>query len=153
MGQSVCTVDQGKIFQGTAAASGGTFVCDYAVPTDTVARLTAVVMLSAASASHMSASASLRAEYVIGNYNGTLAVPSVTLASSANPLNSNTAGEAAAFVQATDSAFDNAGGGTHPTAAWTISGTLARLTVTNQSVTGIVANVTVVISAVIVGST
>lgn len=153
MGQSVVTYDMGKIYQGTAAAGGGTFVVDTPIPTDQGARLTATVFLSAASASHLNAFASLRAEYVVENQNGTLSAPAVVLTGSANPLNSNTAGEAAAFVQTTDSAFDNAGGGTHPTAVWTISGTNARMTVTNQSATSIVANVTVVISAIFVGST
>lgn len=153
MGQSLPIIDLGKTYQGTAAASGGTMTADYAIPTDTVARLRAVVILSSASASHLSAGASLCAEYVVQNKNGTLSVPGVVLAGSADPLNSSTAGEAAAFVQATDSGFDNAGGGLHPTAAWTISGTNARLTVTNQSVTSVVANVTVIISAIIVGST
>ncbi len=153
MAQSKPTIDYGKVYQGTAAASGGTFTADYAIPANQGARLRAQVFLSAASAGSLNAFASLTAEYVVSNIAGTVAVPGIILASSADPLNSNTAGEAAAFVQATDSAFDNAGGGLHPTAVWSVSGTNARLTVTNQSVTSIVANVTVVISAILVGST
>jgi hypothetical protein len=153
MAQSKVTIDYGKVYQGTAAASGGTFTADYAIPTDTGARLVAVVLLSAANAAHMNAFGSLRAEYVVENQNGTLSAPAAVPApGSTNPLNSSTAGEATAHVQATDAAFSNSGGGLYPTAVWTISGTNARLTVTNQSVTSIVANVSVVISAIIAGS-
>jgi hypothetical protein len=143
-----------KLFTGTAAASGGTFVADFDLASfvDKGVRIEAFVFGSAATSSHLHDFASLRAECVAANKNGTVAF-STTSSGSANPLNSNTAGEAAAHVECSDAGFNNAGGGTFMTAVWTISTTKARLTVTNNSVTSITANITVEMIVRIVGST
>lgn len=151
MAQSAFTFKR-KLYIGAAAAGGGTFIADFPIPIDKGARLEAFVFLSQATSSHLNNFASLRAEYVVENKNGTLSAPAVVTGST-NPLNSNTAGEQAAHVEASDAGFNNPGGGTFPTAVWTISATNARLTVTNNSSTSIAANVTVEIVARIVGST
>lgn len=155
MTQSKATIDYGTVYQGTAAAAGGTFVADYAIPIETGARLVAIVILSdGGGTGRLVNFASLRAEYVVENNHGTLNAPAaIPTPASTNPLNSSTAGEAAAHVQASDAAFNNSGGGFYPSAVWSISGTNARLTVTNRSATAVVADVTVVISAIIAGST
>ncbi len=149
MAQSTATIDYGKVFQGTATANG-TFTADYPIPTDKGARLVAVAIISAASGGHMNAFGSLRAEYVVENQNGVLSAP--TAVSSTNPLNSTVAGEATAHVQASDATFSG-GAGSPIGLAWSISGTNARATFQNNSGTGVTANVTIVIDAIIVGST
>jgi hypothetical protein len=53
---------------------------------------------------------------------------------------------------AADSAFVNSGGGQYPACAWSISGTNARVTITNPSVTSVAADVTVWIQAFNFGS-
>jgi len=143
-----------KLYTGTAAASGGTFIADFDMASfnDKGARLEAFVFLSSATSSHMNNFASLRAEYVVENKNGTVTA-TTAVTGSTNPLNSTTAGEQAAHVETSEAGFNNAGGDTFATAVWTISTTKARLTVTNNSTTSITANVTVEIVARIVGST
>lgn len=133
------------------AASGGTMTCDYATTTDRAYRLTALVGMSNFSASHLNATASIFCEYVVENKNGTLSAPAA-ITSSLNPAAENSTTYIAAHVQASDAAFNNAGGGTFPSCRWTISGTNARVTVTNQSVTSVTADVTVLIQAFVFGS-
>lgn len=157
MGQSVVTIDR-VVSQGTAAPGGGTLTVDYAIPTDQCARLVAVAILTHANASHLTAAASLRAEYVVENQNGTLSAPSATTnpVTSVNPLDSTVTGEAAAHVQATDLGFTNTvSSNLAPAINWSISGTNARLTITNNSngASSIAANVSVIIDAILVGST
>jgi hypothetical protein len=155
MAQSIPTIDlAGKRYQGTAAPSGGTFTADYPIPTDQGARLVAVALFSSASGGHLLNFGTLRAEYAVANKNGTLSAPTaITTPGSTNPLNSSTTGEAAAHVQASDTAFSNVGGGIFPLLQWSISATNARCTFTNNSSTSITANVTIVIQAILVGST
>jgi hypothetical protein len=148
MAQSTAIIDQGKVYQGTAASAGGTFTADYAIPTDKAATLRAVCMASHATASHMDGAASLVAEYVLQNKNGTVTAPTA-IASSNNPANATTATFVASAAQASDAGVWS--GGT-PTLAWSISGTNGRVTFTNTGASATV-NVTVIISAIIVGST
>jgi len=146
VGQSVATIDQGKVYQGTAGASGGTFTADYAVPTDQVARLRAECIVSIASGGHLASCASLVAEYVVENKNGTVSAPSA-IASSNNPANDTTTTFVASAAQASDYIATGA-----VTLTWSISGTNARCTFTNVGNPSAV-NVTVVIKAILVGST
>ncbi len=157
MAQSKSTIDYGKVYQGTAAASGGICTFDYPIPTDQGARLEARVLMSAASGGHMNAFGSLWAEYVVENQNGTLSTPAAAQCSF-NPINSNTVVATSlgggAKVQAMDGAFKaDPAVGPFSSATWSINGTNARLTVTNQSNTSVTANLTVIINAFIAGST
>jgi hypothetical protein len=143
-------VDQ-KVCTGAAAAAGGTMTCDYATTTDRATRLIANVGLSNFSAAHLANAGFITCEYVVENKNGTVTAPAV-FGSTVNPANENTATFVAAHAQATDSAFSNPGGGTFPQCRWTISGTNARVTVTNNSITSVTADVTVWIQAFNFGS-
>lgn len=143
-------VDQ-KVCKGTAAAAGGTMTCDYATTIDRATRLVASVGLSNFSAAHLANAGFITCEYVVENKNGTVTAPAV-FGSTVNPANENTATFVAAHAQATDSAFSNPGGGTFPQCRWTISGTNARVTVTNNSITSVTADVTVWIQAFNFGS-
>lgn len=147
MAQSTVTIDT-QVYQGTAAGSGGTFTADYAIPTDKCAKMRATVIASHAAASHLDGAGSCTAEYVLQNKNGTVTAPTAATGS-ANPCNSTTT----TFVASTAQAFDAGiwSGGT-PNASWSISGTNGRLTFTNTGSASTV-NVTVVIQAIIVGST
>jgi hypothetical protein len=143
-------VDQ-KVCKGTAAASGGTMTCDYATTLDRATRLVAHVGLTNFAASHLANAGFVTCEYVVENKNGTVtAVP--TFGSTINPANENTATFVAAHAQGSDTAFSNSGGGTFPQCRWSISTTNARVTVTNNSVTSITADVTVWIQAFNFGS-
>lgn len=144
MAQSTVTIDR-SIYQGTAAASGGTFNADYAVPTDKTAYLRATCIVSSASAGHQANTAVLVAEYVAQNKNGTVTAPAA-ITSSNNPSNSNTA----TFVASAAQVSDYAGGA--PTLTWSVSGTNARATYTNNGI-GSVVNVTIYVEVMIVGST
>lgn len=116
-----------KKFTGTAAAAGGTFTADYALPTDVGARILARTYLIQGGASHLVKMTALVSEYVVRNNNGALAAPAA-IAGSANPDNSG--GLVGSRVE-----VDEFAGGSNSTAAWTISGTNMRLTVTNQHLT------------------
>ncbi len=109
-------------------ASGSSATLDVPVPTDEALYLDATVIMVNASSSHLGGSAGLRATYFVANKNGTVAAPAV-LTGGVNPANSNTTGLLGAEAEGSDI---NSGGGTNPTAIWTVSGTNARLTVTNQ---------------------
>ncbi len=157
MGQSKASIDYDAVYQGTAAASGGICTFDYPIPTDQGARLEARVLMSAASGGHLNAFGSLWAEYVVENKNGTLAAPAAAQCSF-NPINSNTVVATSlgggARVQAMDGAFKaDPAVGPFSSATWSISGTNARLTVTNQSNSAVTANLTVFVKAYIAGST
>ena len=146
MGQSICKVDLGAVYQGVSTSAGGTFTADYAIPTDQVARLRAECIVSSATSSHLAACASLMAEYVVENKNGTLSAPSA-ISSGLNPANNSSTTFVASGAQASDYVATGA-----VTLTWSISGTNARCTFTNVGNT-ISVNVTIVISAILVGST
>lgn len=143
---STSWVQDVKPCTGTAASGGGTFTCDYTTTTDRASYLDAEIGLSDVNSSHLHDAALMRAEYVVENKNGTVTAAS-PYTSSNNPANSNTTTFVAAHAQGSDSAF--AGGGP-PTCVWSISGTHARLTVTNSGAT--TADVTVLIHVFNFGS-
>jgi hypothetical protein len=147
MAQSVIIRDT-KYFQGTAAGSGGTFTADYPIPIDKAAKLRATVIASHATTSHLDGAASLVAEYVVQNKNGTVTAPAA-IASSNNPANDTTTTFVASAAQASDAGIWS--GGT-PTIAWSISTTNARLTFTNTGAS-VTVNISVIIDAFVVGST
>lgn len=138
-------VDQ-KVCTGSAASGGGTMTCDYPTTTDRASRLVAVVGMSNILAGHLQNVGLLNCEYVVGNKNGTVTA-STALASSNNPANDNTTTYVAAHAQALDSGFVSGG---PSNCAWSISGTNARLTVTNLG--GTTADVTVWVQAFNFGS-
>ncbi len=145
MAQSATTLDK-QIFQGTAASSGGTFAASYAVPTDQVAYLTAHCIVSRASGGHTADCAALVATQVAVNKNGTTTAPAA-ISGSANPSNSATTTAVAAQAQASEY---NASGAV--TLTWSISSPSAVCTYTNVgNANGV--NVTIVIDAILVGST
>ncbi|HEY1956059.1 MAG TPA: hypothetical protein VGH28_10605 [Polyangiaceae bacterium] len=138
-------VDQ-KVCTGTAAASAGTMTCDYATTTDRATRLVANVGMSALATGHLTATSFITCEYVVENKNGTVSAPTA-ITSSNNPSNNTTSTFVAAHAQASDSAFASTG---PSTCVWSISGTNARVTVTNQGATA--ADVTVWVQAFSFGS-
>lgn len=141
-------VDQ-KVCTGSAAAAGGTMTCDYATTTDRASWLVARVGFSNVSAAHLANAAYVTCEYVVENKNGTLsAVP--TFSTSINPANSSNL--LASRAMAGDSAYENVAGGQWTSCAWSISGTSARVTVTNNSISATAADVTVWIQAFNFGS-
>lgn len=134
-------------FSGAAALGGGTFVADVAIPVDRVVKLHAKVALSVLTAAHLGDVAYVEADAVIANKNGAMSLPA-PIAGSANPTNS--AGLLAQTSEVTDAGLLSLGGAP-PTAAWSISGTNARLTVTNPSIAEN-ADVTVLVEATYFGS-
>ena len=129
--------------KGIAAAGGGTFVVTIptnAPPyTDQITRVRARTYFTHFSASHLDSGAKLECEAEIQNANNTVTFTSA-LAGSANPLNSNTAGEAAAFVQVASANMSLA------TAIWSIVANQLTLTITNNAGAGSVqATITVVL--------
>ena len=149
MGQSAVTNDI-QVFQSTGAspiANGGTYVVtldtSIAPYTDTCIRLIAEVEITAASAAHLSVSCGLPlVEFVVENKNGTVTSVSA-IATSSNPINSNTAG----FANTSRAAVSESG---TSTAVWTIVSNKATLTVTNNI--GVTANVSVMLKIKYVGS-
>jgi hypothetical protein len=140
-----------KVFTGQANASGGTATFDFPVPTDRLCYLRAVVGGHRADAGHhLLSGAGVCAEYWIENKNGTLAA-TTAITGSNNPANS--ANRLTANAEASDADYNNAGGGTFFTAAWSISTTNARLTVTNNSTNASVADISVWLDIWIFGST
>lgn len=138
-------VDQ-KVCTGSAAASGGSMTCDYASTTDRGSWVIARASMTALTTGHLSATGLLFCEAVFENKNGTLSL-ATALASSANPQGNTSTTFVAAHAQAADSAFVGAG---PPTCAWSVSGTNARVTITNTG--GTTADVTVWIQAFNFGS-
>ena len=138
-----------QVSKGTAAAAGGTFTADFAIPTDRVVRVEVRGFLSGQTggAGHV-VSASLYAEGAYENQNGT--VVAVTAASgSTNPSNSTTL--AAQRAQACDAAL--VGGGAGPsTLALSVSSTNVRATLTNNSDSAQSAEAVVYFEAFIAGS-
>jgi len=128
--------------KGSAAAGGGTFVLTIptnAPPyTDQISRFRARVYFTHFTASHLDAGAKLECEAEVQNANNVVTF-TAALAGSANPLNSNTAGEAAAFVQVASASMSLA------TAIWTIVGNQLTLTVTNNAGAGSVPAVITVV--------
>lgn len=148
-------VDQ-KICTGSATGAGGTMTCDYPITTDRATWLEAKVGLSNLSAGHLANAGLIDCEYIVENKNGTVSAPPA-IANTAgatigvNPANNTSTTFVQAHAQAGDTAFGGTGGGTTPlTCAFTISGTNARLTVTNPGSS--TADVTVWIRAFNFGS-
>lgn len=133
-------------FTGTAAAAGGTFTCDYAVPTDRKVRVTAYATLTAQTGApaHLTKATDLVASYTVRSNNGALAALTAYTGGQ-NPANSASVGNIDASAQG-----DEFFGGTVASANWTISGTNVRLTVTNQHATQ-AADVTVIVDAIVTG--
>ena len=130
-----------QVNKGTAAASGGTFTADFAIPTDRVARVEVRAFLCAQTggAGHI-VSASMYCEGVYENQNGTLAAVT-TFPGGSNPYAaSNLVGSRA---QASDAAFTSTGGTVPPALALSISSTNVRATLTNNSDSSQAADATV----------
>lgn len=135
-----------KILTGTAAASGGTMTADYAIPASRVCRIEARAFL-AKSTDPAVPLASLYAEGIYGNQGGTVSAIGA-ISGSTNPNNStNLVGSRS---MASNSAFIGGGAGP-PTAIFSVSGTNARLTVTNNSDSAVAADVTVIFTVYICG--
>lgn len=143
---STAIVADQKVCTGSAAASGGSFTCDYASTTDRGTWVLARASMTALSAGHLSATGMLFCEGVFENKNGTLSL-ATAYASSNNPASANTTTFVASHAQAADSAFVGAG---PPTCAWSVSGTNERVTIGNTG--GTAADVTVWIQAFNFGS-
>jgi hypothetical protein len=109
-------------------SGGGTATASVPIPTDTICVLQAKVVMVHSTGGHLDHGAGLWAEYVVYNANGTLTAPGA-ITSGNNPANNTTTTFVAAHAQGSDI---NSIGGANPTAAWTISGTNAVLTVTNN---------------------
>jgi len=152
------TLDPFKICaSGTASSGGGTYTCSYAIPTDRVAYLKATVIMSQLDAGHIENGASFGCDYVVENSNGTLSAPSAlnTSANTAsNPVAAIGTSTSARYMitsraEASDPGFLNSGSGIAPTCTWSISGTNAVLTVTNNGSSSRTADVTARIEALI----
>jgi hypothetical protein len=147
MAQSAVTVDYGKVYQGTAANAGGTFAANYAIPANQVAHLRARCIVSHATAGALDNCAALVASYVAENKGGAAASAPTALVGSNNPSNSNTT-----TFEASDAQASEYGGSGLVTLTWSVSGTDAVCTYTNVGNT-VTVNVTIVIEAILVGST
>lgn len=116
------------------AASGGTATVDLDIGvgdyTDRLVHLEFEVHLNNVSASHLNKSAVLYAAIIASNKNGVVATVAAK-ASSSNPINSNTTGfYNTSRAQVCDTALDTA------TAVATATGTVLRLTITNNGSVG-----------------
>lgn len=140
-----------QVFQGTATASGGTYVVtlltDAAPYTDQVIRLTARVYITYPVTAHLDSAAALIAEYVVENKNNTTTA-AVPITTSANPVNSDTLGFFLTSRPETADTVVNTS-----TAQWAMSGSQAALTVTNNGSGSVAVDVTVVLEIERVGST
>ncbi len=151
MGQSIIRRDT-KFNQGPATSGGGTYVVTLLTSgtpfTDQTIRVRVTVFLTSATASHENNGASYLAECVLNNKNNTVTFPAA-IATSSNPINSNTVGfELTSRVEASDTAFNTS------TVVLTISANNLVITVTNNGSSGSVnANVTVILDIDQVGST
>lgn len=133
--------------QATGIATAGTTtqtITTSAAPfTDCMVRLKFTAYLSVPSASHLSSSACVLAECVVNNKNNVVTF-ATAIATSANPMNSNTAGgELTSRPQTSDAGTS--------TLVLTISGNNVVATFTNNS--GSTGNVTIVCDFEYVGST
>lgn len=136
-----------KIFTGTAAHGGGTFTADVAITADRSLNLRAHAFLTAASGGHLIAVGAYETENLVYSNNGAIATPTA-ISGSNNPQSSTNLRPSRVIAQ--DSAFQS-GGGAASTASWSVSGTNARLTVTNNG-TSQDADVTVVVEIYKTGS-
>lgn len=149
-----------KVCTGTAASGGGTFTCDYAVPTDKAIHIVADVGMTALDAGHLYGAAGFSCDYVVENNNGMLNVPTAATTNSqlgANPVPAMPTGTATTLrshfterAEGVDGLFYNSGSGTSSTCTWSISSTNARVTVTDTGTVG--ADVTVYVTAFVFGS-
>lgn len=133
MALSALTRDSFEQATSGVTTSGGTAVMNIATHTDKGMRLRAVCMFSAASASHLANFGSLTAEYVVQNKNGTLTATAAAT-SSFNPINSNTT-VATGYIGKDVQADDHAALNGICTLTWSVSGTNAVCTFTNNSST------------------
>lgn len=133
------------VFQGAAAAGGGTFVTDIAVPPNQAMRLNAEAFMSNVAAGALAATGRLVAKCVVKNVGGAAGF-STAAAGSVNPVNSNTAAFAATDPQISDAGFT---GAAPASAVWTTAATNAVLTVTNPGADD--ARVAVKVDAVLFG--
>jgi hypothetical protein len=124
-GVTITKRDARTYIHNAISGTGGLFAFDYPIATDTVTRIHAVINGAHITTGHVDKGVSLYTQCAVKSANGTLTFLTA-VATSANPLNSNTAGIVVADVQAYDDNFSTC------TAVWTISGTNARLTVTNN---------------------
>lgn len=138
---SAAVVLDRKLFSGSAAAGASPFF-DVAVPTDKALFLRAHVFLTALSVGNLIAVGGLVAEYVVYNNNGTLTVPAA-ITTSNNPQNS--ANLIAVWAEGEDPVFETLPS-TTSTAVWSHTGTVARLTVTNNGLQD--ADVTVTVDVI-----
>ncbi len=150
MAQSAVTIDRSIQQFSAVSISGGTAVMNIATHSDKGMRLRAICMFSAASASHMSNFGSLTAEYVVQNKNGTLTATAAAT-SSFNPINSSTT-VATGYIGKDVQADDHAALNGICTLTWSVSGTNAVCTFTNNSSTTAL-NVSIVIDTWESGST
>jgi hypothetical protein len=135
----------------TVASGGGTLTVQVFTDgnpyTDKLIRLIARVYLTEASAGHLLNSCAILAEYVIQNKNNTTTAVTA-LATSSNPVNSNTVGFAlTSRPEVADTAMNTS------TAVWTISSNRATLTVTNNGTGSVNADACVIIDTEYIGST
>lgn len=138
----------------TVTTSGGTYAPTIAVPTDKAMRLRATAIFSSSNAGHLQFAGSLTAEYVVQNANGTLtAIPAA--GNSQNPTNSNTVTVSGATTNVTGEwvqAGNDANFNGISTLVWTVSGTNAIVTFTNNSTIAAVF-ITIIVETFTVGST
>lgn len=133
-----------QVSKGTAANSGGTFTADVAIPTAKSCRIEARIGMSDAT-DPGAPSAALYAEGAYTNRGGTVTVITA-LTGSTNPMSSTAI--AAARAEGVEAGFI---GGGPSVAAFSVSGTNARLTLTNNGTVS--ADVTVYFEIFTWGST
>ena len=143
---STAIVADQKVCTGSAAASGGTFTCDYASTTDRATWVFARAGMTALTTGHLNATAMIFCEGVFENKNGTLSLATAQTSSN-NPASNTTTTYVATHAQGADAAFVGAG---PPTCIWSVSGTNERVTITNTG--GTTADVTVWVQAFNFGS-
>lgn len=152
---STATIDR-TIFNNsgsTVTTSGGTYAPVVPIPIDKAMRLRATAIFSSSNAGHLQFAGSLTAEYVVQNANGVLTAVPVS-GNSQNPTNSNTVTVSGAttvtgeWVQADNHANFNG----ISTLVWTVGGTNAIVTFTNNSTT-VAVFITIIVDTFAVGST
>ena len=143
---STAIVADQKVCTGSAASSGGTFTCDYASTTDRATWVFARAGMTALTTGHLNATGMIFCEGVFENKNGTLSLATAQTSSN-NPASNTTTTYVATHAQGADAAFVGAG---PPSCVWSVSGTNARVTITNTG--GTTADVTVWVQAFNFGS-
>lgn len=141
-----------EVRQTAGVATAGTAV--YTIPTndaahaDKLMRVKATIFLTGAAAAHLNDEAALVAECVAVNKNGTVTF-SAAIATSSNPINSNTVGFALTSRPETQSAGVNTS-----TAVFTIAANVLTLTITNSAAAGgVTADISCMFDIDYVGST